>query len=286
MTYITHNSSNFSIIDCNLHEDNKDLILEDIKKLSKNKKITRFISTHPDEDHIHGIESLFNGLVQNFYLVDNNVKKNEKTKSFEKYEELRDKNVINKFHLKKSCKRRYMNLKDETIGSSGIDVLWPELENNSFQDELKMSNDDPNHSPNNLSPILTYSNGTFKAMFMGDLTTEYMDMIEPYVNWKKVNVLLAPHHGRKSGHVPAKIMKQINPDLIIIGIEPSKDADYYNNYNTLRQSECGDIMIDFSNEKLDVFVKNDKYNKKHSELFKSNTYFHKTSMKYIGSFKK
>lgn len=286
MTYIKHDSSNFSVIDCNLLEDKRDIILEEIEEESRNKTITRFISTHPDEDHIHGIEYLFNGKIQNFHLVDNKVNKLEDTESFNKYKELRDKNLTNKFSISKDCERRYISAGDGIIESSGIKMLWPDLKNYFFQKELKMSNDDPSHSPNNLSPILTYSNGSFKAMFMGDLTTEYMEVIEPYVNWEKINVLLAPHHGRKSGHIPAKIMKQINPDIIIIGIEPSKDADYYNNYNTLRQSECGDIMIDFSNEKLDIFVKNFKYNKKHSELFQSNNHSPETQMKYIGSFKK
>ena len=54
--YIKHETSNFTIIDCNLNDDKKEKIVEELKRESKDKVITRFISTHPDEDHIHGIE--------------------------------------------------------------------------------------------------------------------------------------------------------------------------------------------------------------------------------------
>ena len=46
------------MIDCNLEEENADDIIEEIKRESKSKGIHRFISTHPDEDHIHGLEFL------------------------------------------------------------------------------------------------------------------------------------------------------------------------------------------------------------------------------------
>ena len=58
MFYIYHNSDNFSIIDCCLWGDNSDDILDEIKRLSKRKVITRFISTHPDNDHIFGLQEL------------------------------------------------------------------------------------------------------------------------------------------------------------------------------------------------------------------------------------
>lgn len=58
MFYINHSSDNFTVIDCCLNDENKTIILDEIKKLSKDKNIKRFISTHPDEDHIHRIKRL------------------------------------------------------------------------------------------------------------------------------------------------------------------------------------------------------------------------------------
>ena len=54
MFYINHSSDNFTLIDCDLCEDNADDILAELKEKSRGKGIVRFISTHPDEDHFGG----------------------------------------------------------------------------------------------------------------------------------------------------------------------------------------------------------------------------------------
>ena len=59
MFYIRHESDNFTVIDCYLNDENtNDEIIDEIKKESEDKGIKRFISTHPDEDHIKGIKIL------------------------------------------------------------------------------------------------------------------------------------------------------------------------------------------------------------------------------------
>jgi hypothetical protein len=45
MYVIQHNSDNFTIIDCNLPEERKDQIVNQIRELRAQKTITRFIST-------------------------------------------------------------------------------------------------------------------------------------------------------------------------------------------------------------------------------------------------
>ena len=54
MFYIDHNSDNFSIIDCCIDDSNKDNIIAEIKNRSSKKSVVRFISTHPEEDHLQG----------------------------------------------------------------------------------------------------------------------------------------------------------------------------------------------------------------------------------------
>lgn len=58
MFYINHNTDNFSIIDCNIIDERKSEILYEVKRLASAKGVIRFISTHPDQDHIQGIEYL------------------------------------------------------------------------------------------------------------------------------------------------------------------------------------------------------------------------------------
>ena len=86
MFYIDHNSDNFTIIDCCLSEDNIDDILDDIELSTVGKGITRFISTHPDEDHICGLKELDKKTnILNFYCVNNNATKDDETSDFRHY---------------------------------------------------------------------------------------------------------------------------------------------------------------------------------------------------------
>ena len=91
MFYIRHDSDNFSIIDCRLSEDDRDSIIAELKSESSDKGIVRFISTHPDEDHLQGIEYLDEKMpIYNFYCVKNEATKDEETESFQHYCSLRD----------------------------------------------------------------------------------------------------------------------------------------------------------------------------------------------------
>ena len=68
MFYIKHGSDNFTIIDCCLSDENKETIVDELKRESKDKNVVRVISTHPDEDHILGLEYLDDGIgIRNFY---------------------------------------------------------------------------------------------------------------------------------------------------------------------------------------------------------------------------
>ena len=119
--YINHGSDNFTVIDCNLQDDKKEEIMDEISSLGSSKGIMRFISTHPDEDHFHGIE-YFNERfpIINFYCVKNEATKSEETTSFKHYCELRDAEKV--FHISKGCSRKWMNMSDDERGSSGIDI--------------------------------------------------------------------------------------------------------------------------------------------------------------------
>lgn len=56
MFYIKHNNGCFTTIDCCMNYDNKEYIMDEIEKESRESSITRFISTHPDDDHFRNIE--------------------------------------------------------------------------------------------------------------------------------------------------------------------------------------------------------------------------------------
>src|SRR6266403_5155012 len=155
MFYVNHNTDNFTIVDCFLNDENTDIILNQVGRLVSSKGITRFISTHPDEDHIRGLEALDDEIkILNFYVVKNSVTKEDETDSFKKYCELRD-HPNKAFYIYKGCNRRWMNQSDEERKTSGIDILWPDRNNKNFKETL--ADAEAGGSPNNMSSIIQYS---------------------------------------------------------------------------------------------------------------------------------
>lgn len=257
MFYIKHGSDNFSIIDCCLCNDNKVGIVNELKAESKNKTITRFISTHPDEDHIQQLDYLDDNMpIYNFYVVKNNATKKDETSGFKRYCSLRDGDKA--YYINKGCSRKWMNKGDDERGSAGVNILWPNLENKFFKDALKVANE--GGCPNNISPIITYSieNGA-KFQWMGDLETEFMENIEDDVKLNKVNILFAPHHGRNSGKVPQSMLDILDPDIIVIGEASCDDLNYYCSYNTITQNSAGDITFINDGKEIHIYVSNKNY---------------------------
>lgn len=258
MFYIKHGSDNFSIIDCCMDDSNKDRIVDELKRESKNKGITRFISTHPDDDHIRGLDYLDSQMsILNFYCVKNEVTKEDETLDFEKYCELRDSDE-KPFYIKKGCTRKWMNLAGDNRGSSGINILWPDPSNQYFNDALKVAKD--SESPNNISPIIKYSlQDGATILWFGDLEDDFMKNIKNDLNLHKVNILFAPHHGRITGTLPRELLEAMKPDIIIIGEADSEYLNYYDGYDTITQNSAGDIILDCTTNKVHIYVESDTY---------------------------
>jgi beta-lactamase superfamily II metal-dependent hydrolase len=257
MFYIKHGSDNFTIIDCCLTDERKESIVDEIINESTGKDILRFISTHPDEDHLQGLEYLDDQIgLLNFYCVQNETTKAEETPAFIRYRELR--NSEKAYHIYKGCRRRWMNVYDDERGSAGIEVLWPITWNTFFQEELKKAKN--GESPNNISPIIQYTlTDGISALWMGDLETDFMDNIKNDLDLSHVAILFAPHHGRESGKIPNELLNTLTPDVVIIGEAPSNNLNYYQNYNTITQNSAGDIVFVCDVNKVHICVSNENY---------------------------
>lgn len=176
MFYIQHNSANFTIIDCNLDAETAQDRINELAQASQGKEIKRFISTHPDQDHLGGIELLDAAMpILNFYVVKNQAVKDEETVSFKHYCTLRD-DAGKAFYIEKGCSRKWMNLADESRKSSGINILWPDTSNADFKEALNACNSGKIY--NNISPVIRYSiEGGPSFLWLGDLETEFMEKI-------------------------------------------------------------------------------------------------------------
>lgn len=257
MFSIRHESDNCTIIDCSISKGDEEGLLKLIDSQRDGKSITRFISTHPDQDHLHGLRTLDDHIdILNFYVVKNNATKEDETDDFKRYKKLRDSDKA--FLIYKDCKRRWMNRTSDERGSSGINIHWPIVSNKHFKEALQGAAE--GKSPNNISPVITYSlEGGVTMAWFGDLETDFMDKVKEAIAWPNVDILFAPHHGRDSGRIPADILDEMDPQIIVIGEAPSKNLNYYQNYNTITQNSALTIFFECSKGWVHVYVGSASY---------------------------
>lgn len=271
MFYIDHNSENFTIIDCNLiDDDTKSGIISEIADRldEKDNYIIRFISTHPDEDHIHGLKDLMDKIsIPNFYCVKNEATKKESTTDFNFY--CLQRNGNGHYYVSKGCKRKWMNQGDSTRGAAGINFLWPVTNNEDYQEALSEAKEGVAY--NNISPVFTYKvEDGITALWMGDMEHDFTEKVGSHINWPAVDVLFAPHHGRKSGKVPSEILQKLDPQIIVIGEANSCHLDYYQGYHTITQNSAGDIIFVNENDKIHIYTSNEYKPQDTSYLSKEN----------------
>jgi len=193
----------------------------------------------------------------NFYCVKNEATKPDETDDFDQYCALRD-DSDKAFYISRGCSRRWMNQDTEERGSSGISILWPITTNEHYKETLKQAKQ--GESPNNISPVVKYKlNGGVRILWMGDLEADFMEIIKDAITMDSADILFAPHHGRDSGKVPEEWLKDINPQIVIIGEAPSKDLNYYYGYNTITQNSAGDIALKCVSGKTHIYASNWRY---------------------------
>ena len=261
MFYIRHNSNNFTLIDCNLTNENSDRIIKEVKAESSKKEISRFISTHPDEDHFKGIELLDDAIgITNFYVIKNKAIKDVDTPSFLRYCKLRD-DAKKSFYIYKDCQRKWMNLKSDERGQSGINILWPDTSNAFFKEALAEC--DAGESYNNVSAVIRYSiQDNASILWLGDLETEFMEDIADSIKLDKTTIVFAAHHGRDSGKIPDSWLKILDPQVIVLGEAPSRHLHYYTGYKTITQNSAGDITMECVDSKVHFYVSKNGYKTK------------------------
>lgn len=278
MFYIRHNSDNFTIIDCDLSEENADEIIADVNAAKAGKGIERFICTHPDEDHFGGLHLLDDAIsICNFYVVKNQATKAVQTESFKRYCKLRDGDKA--FYIYKGCSRKWMNLSDEERHSSGISILWPNTENPHFREALAAC--EAGESYNNTSAVIRYAvEEGASFLWLGDLETSFMENIADDIELTKTTIVFAAHHGRESGKIPDAWLEKLDPQIIVIGEAPSRHLNYYTGYSTVTQNRAGDITMDCSGDKVHFYVSNTNYsNDALTDEGLSNAF----NAKYVGS---
>ena len=93
-----------------------------------------------------------------------------------------------------------------------------------------------------------------------------------------MDIVFAPHHGRDSGKIPASILEEMDPKIVVIGEAPSKNLNYYRNYNTITQNSAGYIYFECVEHWVHIYVGSSTYRVDFLEDKGANTY-----STYLGS---
>lgn len=194
--------------------------------------VFRFICTHPDMDHISGIDALVKKVtIANFWDTNHNF-----THKKEDFDDARysydDWLAYETLRISTSNPKRLMperNHSRDFWKQDGIYILSPD------QDLIDISHekDEKNH----LSYVLMVIHGSTKIYLCGDATNDHSlpNIFEFYGEdfFKKkegeIIILKAPHHGRKSGFYKP-FVEAIKPDAVIVSVGKKPDTDSSNEY--------------------------------------------------------
>ncbi len=238
--------------------------------------IFRFILTHPDMDHMDGIKALFDELqVTNFWDTENEKIMDDDSdwgqfnkEDWDFYQSIRNSdNNPKTLTLYAGAKGKYYNSdKNGTNGGDGLSVLAP------TKQLVKEANETEDY--NDCSYVILYRTGNKKIIFAGDSAKKTWDYI--LENHRKevenVDLLIAPHHGRKTGGND-EYLDVLKPKLTLFGNAKSEYLDYssWNNRGlekiTNNQADC--IIIETKNEKMNVYVTYEKF----ARDYNSDTYY-------------
>jgi beta-lactamase superfamily II metal-dependent hydrolase len=233
--------------------------------------VFRFIVTHPDMDHLDGIQAFFDRLSpDNFWDTDNNAEKDFDSQygSFSKgdwdfYKSLRDNKPSTcpkRLTLYSGSTAQYFNSAPEGETIDGLHILAPTRELVRLANECGKYNDS--------SYVLLYrcSNGK-KFVFAGDAEDDTWDHVlqNHGDSVTEVDMLVAPHHGRRSS-CSFEYLDTLKPKLTLFGNARSEHLAYdewsRRELKIITNNQAGNIVLDQRGESFDIYASHAPYAKR------------------------
>ncbi len=225
--------------------------------------VHRLIVTHPDMDHIDGIEAFFSEFhPTNLWDTDNQEMKDFGAGSNGGYSEddwtfytrLRDakpQDNPKRLALVAGQQGKFWNQNDNGENGDGIHILAPTADHVGEANECGDYND--------CSYVLLYRTNSYRILFAGDShdkTWEYiLENHEDDV--KNVELLIAPHHGRSSGR-SFDFLDVLNPALTLFGNAKSEFLAYTawstRGLPKITNNQAGSILVDAGQTPMTVYV--------------------------------
>lgn len=235
------------LIDGGDNDDEKSLVSY-LKAQSVN-QLDYVIATHPDADHIGGLDSIIENIKVDNLLVANGSKDTKTYKDF-----------INAASSKGLAPSVPLDGKKFQLGSNSYMMLF---------------NSNGGSDANEQSLVTLYVNGNDKVLLTGDAGNETEQEILSKLG--KVDLLKVGHHGSRTS-TSKELLNKINPDFAVITVgagnsysHPHKETmDKLKNQNLKlhRTDQCGNVIFTSTGNGLKTNCKEANYNageKKESE---------------------
>lgn len=235
--------------------------------------IFRYAQTHPDMDHMDGINALFKEFNPlNFWDTDN--KKEMPSASWEGspyneedwkfYKHLRDTKPEadpKRLALLSGARGQFFNVgADGTGGGDGLHILAP-------TQELVDGANEVDEEYNRCSYVLLYRAGDQRIVFGGDSHDETWDHIldKHKDDVTDIDLLIAPHHGRKSGR-SYKFLDTLTPTLTFFGNARSEhlayDAWRSRGLSIVTNNQANCMVVDASTTPMTLYVTHEAFARK------------------------
>ena len=247
--------------------------------------IFRYIQTHSDMDHMDGLQYIdANFKIINFWDTANNKEQDFEgcskydEKDWECYQELR-KSTNNPVSLKYYDGSTAKYFAEDDNGRKQDDYLQILAPTKQL---IKGANESGDW--NDSSYVILYHIHGFKVLFCGDAGNETWKHIlnNHKSDIENLDVLIAPHHGRK-GTLDFSFLDVMCPKLTLIGNALSKHLAYEQWYNRnlfhVTNNQAGNVMLDFVNDSVRMYCSNNQFVEKVLSTQKWNTYKH-TDLNY------
>lgn len=231
------------------------------------KSIMRFVLTHPDMDHMDGLNALLDEIgITNFW--DTGVMREPPEfgeqspydeADWDRYLKLRDKKEPNVTSLTRLAGSRFKfaNLgEDGKAGGDGLYILAPDSD---LVAAASQGND-----INDGSFVLLYRSSGGRVLIPGDAHDATWEYVLKHYESDVANcsVVIAPHHGRDSDR-SFDFLDIIKPKLTLFGCAPSQhlayDAWNRRKLEFITSNQAGNIVLEIADGAIDVYVENESF---------------------------
>ena len=246
--------------------------------------IFRYVQTHPDMDHMDGIEALFGAFSPtNFWDTDNTKEMTSsnwggspyRESDWKFYKRLRDTDPDHdprRLTLYSGAHGQFFNKAgDGSGGGDGLYVLAPTKE---LVDAANENGEDYNRC----SYVILYRTGGSRIIFGGDSHDETWDHIldNHESDVADIDLLIAPHHGRKSGR-SYEFLETLKPSLTFFGNARSEhlayDAWRYRGLSIVTNNQANCMVVDAGTTPMNLYVTHENFARRvNSGTFYSDTF--------------